>query len=187
MIRRLLLVTILMLGAALPAAADDKPFDPIAVLTAAHKALASGDAEAAVAIYGEALENPALVDEEKIFLHFNRSRMRALQGRSDLALPDADAAVRLADRSAGSLMMRGSAHALRGLLLADVGRRDEAVTELETALPQLENPDADYADALAKMEALGPDRAERMHHNTEEMIRTVKDKLAELRGEGAKP
>lgn len=182
MIRRILLVIVLMLGAALPAAAADKPFDPVAIMVAGQQALARGDAEAALAIYGRGLTDPAATDRYKVSFHVGRSQARALQRRPDLALIDIDAAVTLADRSGQPTMARGNVHAIRGLLLSGVGRPDEAVGELRTALSLLESPDDDYAALLTEMMESRPDQVRAMRRQTDSLIRTVKAKLAELGG-----
>lgn len=179
MIRRVLLAVILLCGAAPPAAAE--PFDPVAIMIEGQEALARGDLEGALAIYGRGLADPAASDRYKVSYHMGRSRVRALQGRPDLALIDADAAAVLADRSEPA-MARGNVHAVRGLLLAGVGRRSEAVAELENALSLLQSPDADYADLLNEMMRRRPDQMQAMRRQVEVTIQAVKAKLAELRG-----
>lgn len=185
MIGRILLAALFLLGAALPAAAAE-PFDPIAIMVEGQQALARGDLDAALAIYGRGLTNPAASDRYKVSFHVGRSRVRALQGRPDLALIDADAAVVLADRSEPAIA-RGNVHAIRGLLLAGVGRRDAAIAELETALALLQSPDDDYAELLTEMMKRRPDQMQAMRRQTDILIQTVKDKLAELRSPRTAP
>lgn len=182
---RILLVVVLWLGTVMPAAAAD-PFDPVAVMAEVQAALARGDLDGAAAIYGRALEDPAAADVMKISFLVGRSRVRVWQGRSNLALADADAAVALADRSQ-SPFARGNIHAVRGLLLAEAGRRGEAAGDLEAALTLLRSPDADYTALLTKMEELRPGRAAAMREQAETQIRIVKEKLDELRRVGGRP
>ena len=179
MIGRILLALLLWCGG--PVAAAD-PFDPLAIMIEGQEALARGDLDRALAVYGRGLADPAASDRYKVSYHMGRSRVRALQGRPDLALIDADAAAGLADR-AEPAMARGNVHAVRGLLLAGVGRRPEAIAALEQALALLQSPDDDYAGLLTEMMRQRPDQMQAMRRQVEATIQAVKEKLAELRGD----
>ena len=185
MIGRILLAVLLLLGAARPAPAGE-PFDPVAVMIEGQQALAGGDFDGAAAIYDRALANPAVSDRYKVSFHVGRSQARALQRRPDLALADADAAVALADRSEPAIA-RGNVHAIRGFLLAGLGRRAEAASDLEAASTLLQSPDDDYAALLTEMMKSRPDQMEAMRRQTATLLRTVKEKLAELRGQRQAP
>jgi|GEM_PF-6602511 tetratricopeptide (TPR) repeat protein len=182
--RAILLAAALWLAMAVPAVAAD-PFDPVLVMLEAQAALAKGDLEGASAIYGRGLDHPAASDRYRVSYYMGRSRVRARQQRLDLALADVDAAVTLADRSEPAVA-RGNIHAMRGLLLAEVGRPAEAIAALETAHALLQSPDDEYADLLAEMKKRQPEQVDALRRQTESLIRTVKQALDRLRQAGGR-
>lgn len=172
----------LWLAALAPTVAAE-PLDPLAVMIEGQAALARGALDEAAALYGRGLDNPAASDRHRVSFHIGRSRVRTLQGRFGDALADADAAVALADR-AEPAMARGNVHAIRGFLLVGVGRRAEAIADLETAERLLQSPDDDYAALLTEMMQHRPDQVEALRRQTEILLESVREKLEELQQTG---
>lgn len=185
MLKRIFLAAFLVLVSAAPISAAE-PFGLQFFPLEGAKAFGRGDLDGALNIYGQCLDHPETDDTMRIACHMGRMRVYALQERFELALADTDAADSLANGSVSG-GMRGGIHAARGMLLGEMGRRAEAIAELENAETLLQDKHQTFDNEASVMKERRPDLAEWRRKNAEALIRNVKEKLDELRSGAATP
>ena len=169
-----------LLFAASGTGAQEPAFDPMALIAEGNRAMAAGDLGGAAAIFSRGIDDPQATDRFRVSFYVRRARVRALQGRLDNALADADAAVSHSSENEPNIA-RGNVYAVRGMLRREAGQTDGARKDLGTAYRLLQEPDDEYAEMLTNMANTNPAHAERLRRQHEALLDTVWMNLQELR------
>jgi tetratricopeptide (TPR) repeat protein len=168
-------------GAPAPGKTPPQTGAPFNVLDEAAKAREKGDDELAAQIYTRAIDDTAVPDRYRLTYLLERGRIELAGGNLGRALADMNAAVGLID-SEPSPRVRGGVYSLRGFLLADLGRREEAVQDLQLAYTLRTKPDPDFDRTIEPLRQSSPEFATFMDEEAERILDAIERKLRELGG-----
>ncbi|MCG8508120.1 MAG: hypothetical protein MI741_02725 [Rhodospirillales bacterium] len=151
------------------------------VLDAATKARERGDDDMAAQIYTRAIEDTSIPDRHRMTYLLERGRIQLAVGDMARALADMNAAVALIE-SEPSPRVRGGVYSLRGFLLADLGRHEEAVQDLQRAYSLRTQPDPGFEKTIEPLRKSSPQFAAFMDEEAERILDAIERKLRELGG-----